>query len=201
MVTVLVILLVIILLIAGGVFAWFVSTQRSLVVLDENCKNSLSQIEVQLNSRWDALMQLSRQAEKAGMIEAKAMIETIKARRPLVPNSAQSINENEGQLNQLFSRLMMLGEQYPQFRSMPLFAKSMESISSYEENVRISRMVYNDTTTKFNRAIRQWPGSFVASMLHFTERDYLKIDNEQKRDIGNYYSEQKDTPIPTFYSS
>ena len=197
MVTVLVILLVIILLIAGGVFAWFVSTQRSLVVLDENCKNSLSQIEVQLNSRWDALMQLSRQAEKAGMIEAKAMIETIKARRPLVPNSAQSINENEGQLNQLFSRLMMLGEQYPQFRSMPLFAKSMESISSYEENVRISRMVYNDTTTKFNRAIRQWPGSFVASMLHFTERDYLKIDNEQKRDIGNYYSEQKDTPIPT----
>ena len=198
MVTVLVILLVIILLIAGGVFAWFVSTQRSLVVLDENCKNSLSQIEVQLNSRWDALMQLSRQAEKAGMIEAKAMIETIKARRPLVPNSAQSINENEGQLNQLFSRLMMLGEQYPQFRLMPLFAKSMESISSYEENVRISRMVYNDTTTKFNRAIRQWPGSFVASMLHFTERDYLKIDNEQKRDIGNYYSEQKDTPIPTF---
>ena len=198
MVTVLVILLVIILLIAGGVFAWFVSTQRSLVVLDENCKNSLSQIEVQLNSRWDALMQLSRQAEKAGMIEAKSMIETIKARRPLVPNSAQSINENEGQLNQLFSRLMMLGEQYPQFRSMPLFAKSMESISSYEENVRISRMVYNDTTTKFNRAIRQWPGSFVASMLHFTERDYLKIDNEQKRDIGNYYSEQKDTPIPTF---
>jgi LemA protein len=198
MVTVLVILLVIILLIAGGVFAWFVSTQRSLVVLDENCKNSLSQIEVQLNSRWDALMQLSRQAEKAGMIEAKAMIETIKARRPLVPNSAQSINENEGQLNQLFSRLMMLGEQYPQFRSMPLFAKSMESIGSYEENVRISRMVYNDTTTKFNRAIRQWPGSFVASMLHFTERDYLKIDNEQKRDIGNYYSEQKDTPIPTF---
>jgi LemA protein len=198
MVTVLVILLVIILLIAGGVFAWFVLTQRSLVVLDENCKNSLSQIEVQLNSRWDALMQLSRQAEKAGMIEAKAMIETIKARRPLVPNSAQSINENEGQLNQLFSRLMMLGEQYPQFRSMPLFAKSMESISSYEENVRISRMVYNDTTTKFNRAIRQWPGSFVASMLHFTERDYLKIDNEQKRDIGNYYSEQKDTPIPTF---
>ena len=197
MVTVLVILLVIILLIAGGVFAWFVSTQRSLVVLDENCKNSLSQIEVQLNSRWDALMQLSRQAEKAGMIEAKAMIETIKARRPVVPNSAQSINENEGQLNQLFSRLMMLGEQYPQFRSMPLFAKSMESISSYEENVRISRMVYNDTTTKFNRAIRQWPGSFVASMLHFTERDYLKIDNEQKRDIGNYYSEQKDTPIPT----
>lgn len=198
MVTVLVILLVIILLIAGGVFAWFVSTQRSLVVLDENCKNSLSQIEVQLNSRWDALMQLSRQAEKAGMIEAKAMIETIKARRPLVPNSAQSINENEGQLNQLFSRLMMLGEQYPQFRSMPLFAKSMESISSYEENVRISRMVYNDTTTKFNRAIRQWPGSFVASMLHFTERDYLKIDNEQKRDIGNYYSDQKDTPIPSF---
>ena len=187
MVTVLVILLVIILLIAGGVFAWFVSTQRSLVVLDENCKNSLSQIEVQLNSRWDALMQLSRQAEKAGMIEAKAMIETIKARRPLVPNSAQSINENEGQLNQLFSRLMMLGEQYPQFRSMPLFAKSMESIGSYEENVRMSRMVYNDTATKMNRAVRMWPSSIVAGMLHFTERAYLKTDKEEKKDMPDLF--------------
>lgn len=198
MVTALVILLVIILLLAGGIFAWFVATQRSLVVLDENCKNSLSQIEVQLNSRWDALMQLSKQAEKAGMIEAKGMIETIKARRQIIPNSAESINQQEGELNQLFSRLMMLGEKYPEFKSMPLFAKSMESISTYEEHVRISRMVYNDTTTKFNRAIRQWPGSFVANMLHYTERDYLKIDNENKRDISNYYQDAQDSPIPSF---
>ena len=34
----------------------FIKTQRTLVDMDEKCKNALSQIEVQLNSRWDALM-------------------------------------------------------------------------------------------------------------------------------------------------
>jgi len=34
---------------------YFIATQRSLVNLDEMCKNALSQIEVQLNSRWDLL--------------------------------------------------------------------------------------------------------------------------------------------------
>ena len=38
---------------------YFVSTQRSLVNLDELCKNALSQIEVQLNSRFDAVIALA----------------------------------------------------------------------------------------------------------------------------------------------
>ena len=37
---------------------WLVSAQRKLVSADELCKNSLSQIGVQLNSRWDALSAL-----------------------------------------------------------------------------------------------------------------------------------------------
>ena len=41
------------------IIGYFISTQRSLVSLDEMCKNALSQIEVQLNSRWDALLGLS----------------------------------------------------------------------------------------------------------------------------------------------
>ncbi len=42
------------------IIGYFISTQRSLVSLDEMCKNALSQIEVQLNSRWDALLGLAQ---------------------------------------------------------------------------------------------------------------------------------------------
>ena len=48
--------IIIIIVLAVVVFGYFISTQRSLVNLDELCKNALSQIEVQLNSRWDALL-------------------------------------------------------------------------------------------------------------------------------------------------
>jgi LemA protein len=63
----------------------------------------------------------------------------------------------------------------------------MDSVNSYEENVRMSRMVYNDTATKMNRAVRQWPSSFVASMLHFDIREYLKTDEEQKQKMPDLF--------------
>ena len=37
---------------------WIISEQRKLVVMDENINNALSQIGVQLSSRWDALTAL-----------------------------------------------------------------------------------------------------------------------------------------------
>ena len=56
----LVLIIIIVLVVLVGL--WFVSTQRSLVNLDELCKNALSQIEVQLNSRFDAVIALAKTA-------------------------------------------------------------------------------------------------------------------------------------------
>ena len=35
-------------------------------------------------------------------------------------------------------------------------------------------MVFNDTVTKYNRIVRQFPDSIVASAFRFSEREYLK---------------------------
>ena len=55
----LIVMVVVLVLVIGGIFG-YIKTQRELVNLDEKCKNALSQIEVQLNSRWDALMSLAK---------------------------------------------------------------------------------------------------------------------------------------------
>ena len=57
--------LIVIIVVAIVVIAYFVSTQRELVNLDEMCKNALSQIEVQLNSRFDAVLAMAKTAAKA----------------------------------------------------------------------------------------------------------------------------------------
>ena len=46
----------------------------------------------------------------------------------------------------------------------------------------MSQMVYNDSVTKFNQLIRQFPDSIVASLFHFVPRDYLQV-NEQKTEM------------------
>ena len=74
--TVLLVVIALVVLIIG----YFISTQRSLVNLDELCKNALSQIEVQLNSRFDAVIALAKTAAKYAEHESDTIIKTIQAR-------------------------------------------------------------------------------------------------------------------------
>ena len=69
-----------------------------------------------------------------------------------------------------------MAERYPELKANEMYNKTMESVNTYENQVRMSRMVYNDTVTKYNQLIRQIPDSFIASLFHFTAKDYLKED-------------------------
>jgi LemA protein len=181
--TALIIVIALVVIIGG----YFISTQRSLVNLDELCKNALSQIEVQLNSRFDAVIALAKTAAKYAEHESDTIIKTIQARGgnsgtiPANGTSAAAINQQADLLGQMMGRLNVVFERYPELKASELYVKAQEGQKQYEENVRMSRMVYNDTATKMNRMVRQWPSSIVASMLHFDQKDYLKVDDEKKK--------------------
>ena len=181
------IIIIALVVIVGG---YFVSTQRSLVNLDELCKNALSQIEVQLNSRFDAVIALAKTAAQYAKHESETIIEAVKARggnlggAPAAATPA-SINQQSDLLGLLMGRLNVVFERYPELKASELYREAQEGMKQYEENVRMSRMIYNDTATKMNRMVRQWPSSIVASMLHFDVKDYLKVDSEEKKQYPN----------------
>ena len=158
-----IIILIVVIVLALLVVGYIISTQRELVHLDELCKNATSQIAVQLNSRWDAITALAKSAAQYASHESETLINTIRERRQGNITTADQINEQQGAISQLLGRLIAIG-----------------GMRDYEEKVRISRMVYNDTATKMNRMVRQWPSSIVAGFLHFTERAYLELDDAKK---------------------
>ena len=190
MVTALVVLLGLIIFIVVAVALYVFSTQRNLVTLDENCKNALGQIEVQLNSRWDALLAMAKTASTYAKHESETLIETIAQRRQTPVTTAADVQAQESAIGSVFSRLMAISEAYPDLKANDLFIRTMDSIKGYEENVRLSRMVYNDSATRLNRVVRQWPSSFVANMLHFDQREYLTVDEEQKKSMPDLFPNQ-----------
>lgn len=177
--------LVIIIVLAVIVIGYFISTQRELVNLDELCKNALSQIEVQLNSRWDAVLALAKMAAQYSKHESETLIKVIQQRRGESADTPAAVNEQQGALQQVMGRLIAIGESYPDLKAADLFKETQHGVKEYEENVRMSRMIYNDTATKMNRMVRQWPSSIVASILHFDQKEYLKVDEEQKKSYPN----------------
>jgi LemA protein len=180
LVFIVILLIVGLVVLALALVAYFVMTQRKLVSLDEFCKNAMGQIAVQLNSRWDAITGLVKVAAKYAQHESETLVNTINARRVSNIQSAGQINEQQSAIGEVMGRLMAVAESYPQLKADSLYLEAMNGMKQYEENVRMSRMVYNDTATKMNQMVRQWPSSMVASMLHFTEKEYLKVDEEKK---------------------
>lgn len=166
------------------VAAYFIMTQRKLVSLDELCKNALSQIEVQLNSRFDAVIALAKTAAKYAAHESETIIKAVEARGGKA-STPEAINQQSDMLGQMMGRLNVVFERYPELKASELYVNAQNGQKEYEENVRMSRMVYNDTATKMNRMVRQWPSSIVASMLHFAEKEYLKVDDEKKHNYPN----------------
>ena len=175
--------LIIIILIVAILVLWVISVQRKLVKHEEICKNGLSQIGVQQTSRWDALKALAELTKGYSDYEYKTMTDTIAQRRPITANSTSAdANAQESLFTQAMSHLNVVVEKYPELKANENYIKTMDSVNTYTDQVRMSQMVYNDSVTKFNQLIRQFPDSIVASLFHFVSRDYLQV-NEQKTEM------------------
>lgn len=170
-------MLIIILAIVVVLALYFVSMQRQFVKLDELVKNALSQIGIQQKSRWDALTQLAKATKSYSQHEHDVLIETIQARRmSATPATPEAIEQQDAAMNSVFSRLLAVAEAYPDLKANTLYQETMRSLNDYEAQVRRSRSVYNDTVTKWNRLVKQFPSNLVANMLGHHERDYLEED-------------------------
>ncbi|MDL2219997.1 LemA family protein [Ruminococcaceae bacterium OttesenSCG-928-O06] len=170
---VVVVLVVVVLLVVG----WFVCGQNNLVHAEELCGNALSQIGVQQASRWDALNALADLTKGYSDQEYNTLMDTIRARQGISPkSSAAEVDAQENLLQQGLGRINALAEAYPDLKSNTVYLKTMDEVRRYEDNVRMSRMVYNDTVTKYNRLVRSLPGSLLATGLGFAPRGYLQDD-------------------------
>ena len=154
---------------------WVISVQRKLVNQDELCKNAMSQIGVQLQSRWDALTALAELIKSYNEHEYKTLRDVIAARKDITGSSnAADVEAQEDAMAKALKQIDIVVEQYPDLKSNENYAKAMDSVNVYENQVRTSRMVYNDTVTKFNKVVRQIPDSLIAGLLGFTPKEYLK---------------------------
>ena len=167
-------------IVVAVVVMWFVSVQRKLVVMDENINNAMSQIGVQLSSRWDALSALLDLTKGYAEHEYNTISDTIKMRTSITSRStASEVNAQENILTEAMGKIMAVAESYPDLKANENYIKTMDSVNAYEEMVRKSRLVYNDSVTKLNREIRMFPTSIAASLLRINNRDYLETDDKK----------------------
>lgn len=170
------IIVLVVLLVMFGAF--FIGAQRTLVTLDENVNNSLAQIEVNLSSRFDALTGLLDLVKGYNEHEANTLKDVIAMRA--TGHTTKEIQENENIITQAMGKIVATAEAYPDLKSNTNYQNLMNSLNDYENKVRSTRLVANDSITKLNRMVRSFPYMFVAPILGINSREYLKTDEAKK---------------------
>lgn len=159
----------------GGVIPWVISIHRKLVILNESLCNAMSQIGVQLSSRFDALTALLYRTKHYANDESELLIETIQLkRRNINANSTpRDVALQEQIIEEVLQKILNVSKQYVEIQSDEALHKTMDAMQAFENMLKTSRLIYNDSVTKFNKEIRVLPVLVVAKLFGFSKKDYL----------------------------
>ena len=173
--------IVIVVVIVTLLVLWVISCQRKLAVMDENINNAMTQIGVQISSRFDALIALLDLMKEYAGNESQTLIESVKSRRSVInaTSTPEDVLKQEGIISEALDLISMVTEQYPELKANENYIKCMNAMDSYEKMVRTSRLIYNDSVTKLNRELRMFPTLLLAGVFDFRQRDYLEaVENK-----------------------
>lgn len=155
---------------------WIISMQNKLVILDENVKSAMSQIGAQISSRFDALMAVLELMKDYAKSESELLIEAINSQRSMITakSTPDEVIRQEEIIIEALDRIAMITKQYPELKENKTYITAMNAVLVFENMVRTSGMIYNDSVTKLNREIKMLPASMISKMLGFRQRSYLE---------------------------
>jgi LemA protein len=158
--------------------------------------NSWAQIEAALQRRHDLIPNLVESVKGYATHERETFEQVTAARSGAVAATAppgQAAAEDA--LTAAVGRLMVVAEQYPELRATENFQQLQQQLSDTEDQIQITRRVYNDTVQTYNTLIQQFPASVVASSFHFEPRQFFDAPKEAEATPEVSFS-QSGAPAP-----
>ena len=181
------IILAIVVVLIIAIIGMYNSLVQSRIKVD----NAWSQIDVQLQRRFDLIPNFV-ETVKGYMTHEKETFEKIAALRTSWAN-ADSVSEKaklDGELSNTLKTIMAVSESYPELKANQNFSELSEELRNTENKISFSRQFYNDTVTIYNTKLQVFPSNIIAGMFHFTARDLFKAESDEARknvkvDFGN----------------
>ncbi|MEH1951936.1 MAG: LemA family protein [Nostoc sp.] len=162
-----------------------INSYNDLVKYRNRYKNAYSQIDVQLQRRYDLIPNLVETAKGYMKHERETLEAVIAARNSAInassraaqnpgdPQAMKQLGNAEGALTGALSRLMVLSESYPELKADRAMTQVMEELSSTENRIAFARQAFNDAVTLYNTKSESFPSNLVANTFNFTVAELL----------------------------
>ncbi|GJD18957.1 LemA family protein [Rivularia sp. IAM M-261] len=173
----------------------FINCYNDLVKFRNRYKNAYSQIDVQLQRRYDLIPNLVETA-KGYMKHERETLEAVinarnsainasgnAARNPGETRAMQQLGSAEAALSSALGRLMVITESYPELKADQTMAHVMEELSSTENRVAFARQAFNDAVTLYNTKREVFPSNLIADSFNFASANLLEEVAPEVRNV------------------
>jgi LemA protein len=181
--------LIVVLVVAVLSALYVIGTYNGLVKLRNRIENAWSQVDVQLQRRYDLIPNLVETvqgyaAHERGVFEAVA-----KARADAISSKGvaeQAVAENA--LTSALRSVFAVAEAHPELQADENFRALQEELSTTEGKIAYARQFYNDTVQGWNTRIETFPVLIVAGMMRAEKREYFEADDPSRGPVKVEFS-------------
>ena len=187
---------IIVLIVIGVLFLFLIMAligiYNKLVTLKNRFQNAFSQIEVQLQRRYDLIPNLI-ETVKGYMKHERETLEAVIQARNQAMGSLKDASMNpgdagamaglagaEGLLGGALGKLFALSESYPDLKANQNMANLQEELTATENKVAFSRQAFNDAVTTYNTYKQTFPPVFFTGMFgHGQDATLLEFESKK----------------------
>lgn len=171
---------------------WGVGIYNRLIQLRNQVQNAWSQIDVQLQRRYDLIPNLI-ETVKGYMTYEKGTLEAVVNARNQAQAARMRIEQSGGPtessikdlvgaetaLRGAMSNIFALAENYPELRASETMQRLQEELSSTENKVAFARQSYNDNVMFYNTYQQQFPANFFATLFKHHPVELFEVEDQK----------------------
>lgn len=174
----------VVLLVLGLVGGYVMNLYNQLVSLENRVDQAKQNIDVLLKQRQDELGKLIDAAKETMEFEEELLTQLTKAREQV--EKAETPKEQakaDKEVKQAMSEFNARFEAYPDLKSQKNMMQFQERISEIENQIADRREYYNESVTRFNTRIEQFPHVILAQQLNYETKQLFEAEEEEKKDV------------------
>ncbi|MCQ2319801.1 MAG: LemA family protein [Bacteroidales bacterium] len=174
----------IIIAVVAIILIWGISNYNKFVNAQENMTNAWGQVENVYQRRADLIPNLVAVVKEYSEFEQGTLVAVTEARAKATSTTLVADEMTEAQLQDFeniqdeltntLGRLTARIEDYPDLKANEQYLTLQAQLKGCENRILTERQRFNETVQDYNRRVRQFPSSIIASLFGFEKRPYFE---------------------------